>query len=68
MVDYEEGDMVVTLAKVEKIRAIVGDVKEGMIGVIVETGPSFDKMSVYGVLINEQIYYLFADEFEKLED
>ena len=64
----KEGDLVLTLKKVESIKSMTPELRAGQIGVITETGPEFDKMSVYGVLINEKMYYLFADEIEKLED
>jgi hypothetical protein len=66
--ELKKGDLVVTLDKVENIKAIIGELKGGEIGVITETGPEFDTISVYGVVINEKMYYLFADEIEKLEE
>jgi len=66
--DLKEGDLVVTLAKVEKIQAVVGELSEGMIGVISESEPQFDKQRVYGVVINGKEYYLFEDEIKKLEE
>ncbi len=66
--DLKEGDLVITLDKVEKIRAIIDEIKGGMIGVIVDDGAKFDNTSVYGVAINGRIYYLFEDEIEKLEE
>jgi hypothetical protein len=68
MAALKEGDLVVTLKKVERIRAIVGQLKEGEIGVISETSAHFDRMNVYGVAIKGRIYYLFEDEIEKLEE
>lgn len=68
MGDLKEGDLVVTLEKVEKIRAIMGQIKAGEIGVITETSANFDKLRVYGVVIRNKIYYLFEDEFIKLEE
>ena len=66
--ELKEGDLVVTLKKVENIRAIMGELKEGEIGVITESSAHFDKLSVYGVAIKNKIYYLFEDEIEKLEE
>ena len=54
--------------KVEKIRAIVGQLREGEIGVVTETSAYFDKMNVYGISIKGKVYYLFEDEIEKLEE
>ena len=68
MAPLKKGDLVVTLKKVENIRAIMGQLKEGEIGVISETNAYFDRMNVYGVAINGRIYYLFEDEIEKLEE
>ena len=68
MEGLKEGDLVVTLLKVEKIQAILGELKEGMIGVISESNSKFDKQRVYGVVINGKEYYLFEDEIKKLEE
>ena len=68
MAALKEGDLVVTLKKVEKIRAIVGQLREGEIGVVTETSAYFDKMNVYGISIKGKVYYLFEDEIEKLEE
>jgi len=65
--DLVEGDLVITLKKVENIRAIV-ELKEGMTGVITVTNSQFDKSRVYGVLIQGKEYFLFEDEIEKLEE
>jgi hypothetical protein len=66
--DLKEGDLVVTLPRIDQIRSIVGELTSGLIGVVVETDSKFDNQAVYGILINEKIYYLFHDEVEKLED
>ena len=66
--ELKEGDLVITLDKVENIRAIVGGVKSNALGVIVETSANFDTMNVFGILIDGQIYYLFEDEFKKVEE
>ncbi len=66
--ELEKGDLVITLPKVERIKAVLGKIKSGMIGVIVETSPRFDRIKVYGVSIDGVVYYLFEDEIEKLED
>lgn len=64
----KKGDLVKTLPKVEKIKAVIGKIKGDMIGVIVETNPKFNSVQVYGVLIDGEIYFLFEDEVEKLEE
>ena len=66
--DLKEGDLVITLKKVENIRAIMGELKEGEIGVVTECSAHFDKMNVFGIAINGKIYYLFEDEIVKLEE
>jgi ATP-dependent exoDNAse (exonuclease V) alpha subunit len=66
-VEIKEGDLVVTLPKVEKVRSIMGRLVEGLIGVVVETSPRFDDLNVYGVLIDGEMYYLFEDEISKME-
>jgi len=63
-----KGDIVVTLPRVERIRAVIGKIDGGMIGVVVETNPRFNNVRVYGVLIDGEVYYLFEDEIEKLEE
>ena len=65
--EIKEGDLVVTLPKVEKVRSIMGRLVEGLIGVVVETSPRFDDLNVYGVLIDGEMYYLFEDEISKME-
>ena len=67
MEKLKEGDIVILLPKVEKITAIIDRLKAGMIGVVVETNPKFNNVQVYGVLINGEVYYLFEDECEKVE-
>lgn len=66
--DLKKGDIVVTLPKVERIKAVIGRIGGGMIGVVVETNPRFNNVRVYGVLIDGEVYYLFEDEIELLED
>ena len=66
--EINEGDLIITLPKVERIKAILGKVKAGMIGVVIETNPKFNGVKVYGVAINGIVYYLFEDEFKKLEE
>ena len=65
--EIKEGDLVVTLPKVEKVRSIMGRLVEGLIGVVVETSPRFDDLNVYGVLIDGEMYYLFEGEISKME-
>ena len=66
--ELREGDLVVTLPKIESVRSVLGKVEGGMLGVIVETSANFDTMNVFGVLIDGQVYYLFEDEIEKVEE
>jgi len=66
--DLKDGDLVVTLPKVENIRVLSTQLKEGMVGVICQSSPSFDRVRVYAVAIEGQIYYLFEDEIIKLEE
>ena len=65
--DLKKGDLVRTVAKVEKIQAVLGKIKRGRIGVVVEASPQFDKKNVYGILIDGKVYYLFHDEIKKIE-
>ena len=58
--EIKEGDLVITLKKVESIKAIV-ELKEGMTGVVTITNSEFNKARVYGVLIHGKEYYLFED-------
>tara|TARA_R110000824_G_scaffold67875_2_gene175788 strand:- start:10 stop:219 length:210 start_codon:yes stop_codon:yes gene_type:complete len=66
--DLEKGDIVITLPKVEKIQAIIGELGAGMIGIVVDRSAKFNHIRVYGVAIEGQIYYLFEDEIKKLEE
>ena len=66
--ELKKGDIVVTTWKVEKIKAILGRLKKGEIGVIFECDIRVDGLNVYGVVINEKVYYLFEDEINILED
>ena len=66
--DLKKGDIVVTLPRVERIKAVIGKIGGGMIGVVVETNPRFNNVRVYGILLDGEMYYLFEDEIEKLED
>jgi len=68
MEGLKEGDLIITLKKVENIRAIIGQLSEGEIGFITETSAYFDKLRVYGVSIGGKVYYLFEDEIKKLEE
>ena len=65
--ELKKGDLIVTLLKVERISAIVGQLKADMMGVVTETNPRFNNMKVYGVLIDGKEYYLFEDEIKKWE-
>ena len=65
--ELKEGDLVITLHKIEKIRSVIEKIKRGRIGVVVEASPQFDKKNVYGILIDGKVYYLFHDEIKKIE-
>ena len=64
----KDGDLVITLPRVEKIRAIIDKLGRGKVGVVTHTSSKFDSKTVYGVLIDGFVYYLFEDEIEKLEE
>jgi len=66
--ELKEGDLVVTLERVDKVKSVLGKLGKDLVGVVVETSPRFDTMSVYGVLIDGEVYYLFEDEIEKVEE
>lgn len=65
--ELKEGDLVLILPKVKSIQAVV-DLNGGEIGVVVDNSGKFDMLNVYGIMINGHVYYLFADEIEKLEE
>jgi hypothetical protein len=65
--DLKEGDLVITLPKVEKIKAIVENMEPNKIGVITSVSSKFAGKEVYGVLIDGKEYFLFSDEIEKME-
>ena len=65
--ELKEGDLVVTLPRVDKVKSVLGKLGKDLVGVIVETSPRFDTMNVYGVLIDGEVYYLFEDEIEIVE-
>ena len=65
--ELKEGDLIVTLPRVEKIRAIIDQIGKDQIGVVTSISSKFDSKTVYGVLIDGEIYYLFEDEITKLE-
>ena len=62
-----EGDLVITLPQVEKIRAIIDKIGQGQVGVVTSISSKFDEKAVYGVIIDGETYFLFGDEIEKLE-
>ena len=66
--EINKGDIVITLEKVERIRAIIGEVEKDMIGVVIDDGTKFDNTTVYGVALGGRVYYFFEDEIEKLEE
>ena len=63
-----EGDLVITLPQVEKIRAIIDKIGQGQVGVVTSISSKFDSKTVYGVLIDGEVYYLFEDEIKKMEE
>ena len=65
--EIKEGDLVITLPRVERIRAILDRIVAGQIGVVTSVSSRFDGKWVYGVLIDGQEYFLFDDEVKKLE-
>ena len=66
--EIKEGDLVITLPRVERIRAILDKIVAGQIGVVTSVSSRFDGKWVYGVLIDGQEYFLFDDEVKKLEE
>ena len=67
--EITEGDLVITLPKVDKVKSTRGSrLGTNLIGVIVETDARLDHLNVYGVLIDGVVYYLFEDEIKKLEE
>ena len=66
--EIKEGDLVITLPRVERIRAILDRIVAGQIGVVTSVSSRFDGKWVYGVLIDGQEYFLFDDEVKKLEE
>ena len=65
--EVKEGDLVITLPRVKKIQAVV-NLQGGELGVVVEADARWNSLKVYGVVIDQKIYYLFEDEFEKVEE
>ena len=61
------GDLVITLPKVEGIKAIASNLHRGMIGIVVDTSGRFNEVVVYGVAIDGFVYWLFEDEIKPLE-
>ena len=66
--ELKEGDLVITLPTVEKIRAIIDKIDKDQIGVVTSISSKFDEKTVYGVLMEGIVYYLFEDEIEKVEE
>jgi hypothetical protein len=67
-VELKEGDLVITLPEIEKIRSVIDKIDKGRVGIVVSTSPKFDKKNVYGILIDGKVYYLFNDEIKKIEE
>jgi len=63
----EIGDVIACRKKVESISSLYPHLKEGDIGIVIDTAPEFNNLKVYGVVISGQTYYLFQDEIEKIE-
>ena len=66
--ELKEGDLVITLPTVEKIRAIIDKIDKDQIGVVTSISSKFNEKTVYGVLMEGIVYYLFEDEIEKVEE
>ena len=66
--ELKEGDLVVTLPRVDKVKSVLGKIGQDLVGVIVETSANFDTLNVFGVLIDGEVYYLFEDEIAKVEE
>jgi hypothetical protein len=49
------------------VTAIYPRLKAGDIGIVIDASPEFSDYKVYGIVINGNTYYLFADEIEKIE-
>ena len=67
MEKLSNGDLVVTLPKVEGIKAVARHLRRGMIGVVIDHSGKFNEVVVYGVAIDGKIYWLFEDEIKPLE-
>ncbi len=68
MEKLSNGDLVITLPKVESIKAVMRNLRRGMIGVIVDHSAKFNEVVVYAVAIDGNTYWLFEDEIKKLEE
>ena len=66
--EIKEGDLVITLPRVERIRAILDRIVAGQIGVVTSVSSKFNGKFVYGVIIDGEEYFLFSDEIQKLEE
>tara|TARA_R100001082_G_C4338708_1_gene149052 strand:- start:784 stop:993 length:210 start_codon:yes stop_codon:yes gene_type:complete len=66
--EIKEGDLVITLPKVEKINSIIDKLWKGKIGVVSSVSSRFESKKVYGVIIDGREFFLFADEIQKLEE
>jgi len=66
--ELKSGDLVITLPKVERIEAIIGNLKAGMVGVIIKSSPRIHGAQVYAVSVDGHTYYLFEDEIKKMEE
>ena len=65
----DTGDLVVLLPKIERIRTFIGEgLCRGMLGIVIDCNASFNAVRVYGVAVQGNVYYLFEDEIEKLEE
>lgn len=61
------GDLVVVKPKIKNTK--VGKVlSEGDLGFVMDLKGKFLERPIYGVVVNRRLYYLFDDEFEKMEE
>jgi hypothetical protein len=66
--ELKEGDLVITLPRVDRVKTFASRLAEGLVGVVILTDPRDNNLNVYGVLIDGTVYYLFEDEIKKVEE
>jgi hypothetical protein len=65
--DIKMGDLVILTSKINNTK--IGKVlSSGDMGIVIDLKGEFLKRPVYGVVVNRRLYYLFDDEFEKMEE